>query len=234
MGRSQVTEAVKTAYRLILTDPCRFQGCLCAGVKYIQRCTTESQNHAVLTEWARVWNSGSLVHDTTRSESRVRDGAGVSPLSQHVLQQGMKSFLKIAIPRADWLNNSGGLPITSKDITRVLSDIIRDPMFQRAVGLSTNGDKCSSIQGERTYPTRPSFNLGRGRTIQKRKTWDRIQRRAKEDPEMSTRIREKLASQKGISSEDAIRVHTRNRKRQSGISGEEPGQTCSTPNRKQR
>ena len=161
MGRSQVTEAVKTAYRLILTDPCRFQGCLCAGVKYIQRCTTESQNHAVLTEWARVWNSGSLVHDTTRSESRVRDGAGVSPLSQHVLQQGMKSFLKIAIQRADWLNNSGGLPITSEDITRVLSDIIRDPMFQRAVGLSTNGDKCSSIQGERTYPTRPSFNLGK-------------------------------------------------------------------------
>ena len=192
------------------------------------------KTHAVLTEWARVWNSGSLVHDTTRSESRVRDGAGVSPLSQHVLQQGMKSFLKIAIQRADWLNNSGGLPITSEDITRVLSDIIRDPMSQRAVGLSTNGDKCSSIQGERTYPTRPSFNLGRGRTIQKRKTWDRIQRRAKEDPQMSTRIREKLASQKGISSEDAIRIHIRNRRRRSGISGEEPGQTCLTPNRKQR
>ena len=121
------------------------------------------KTHAVLTEWARVWNSGSLVHDTTGPESRVRDGAGASPLSQHVLQQYMKSFLKIAIPRADWLNNSGGLPVTSEVITRVLSDIIRDPMFQRAVGLSTNGDKCSSIQGERTYPTRPSFNLGKGK-----------------------------------------------------------------------
>jgi hypothetical protein len=79
----------------------------------------------------------------------------------------MESFLKISIPRADLLNHSGGLSMTTEDITRVLSDIIKKPMFQLAFGLSTNGDQSSTIQGGRMYPTRPSFNLGGGRTIQK-------------------------------------------------------------------
>ncbi len=61
----------------------------------------------------------------------------------------MESFLKIAIPRAERLNDSGGLPMTTEDITRVLSTIIRNPMFQQAVGLSTNGDQSSTIQGGR-------------------------------------------------------------------------------------
>ncbi len=61
--------------------------------------------------------------------------------------------------------------MTTEDITRVLTTIIGNLMFQRAAGLSTNGDQSSTIQGERLYgnlyPTRPSFNLGRGRMIQK-------------------------------------------------------------------
>ncbi len=122
---------------------------------------------AVSTERTRIRNSGSLVYDTAGYKSQVRDGTDASSLSHSALQHGMASFLKIAIPRAERLNDSGGLPMTSEDITQVLTTIIGHPMFQRAAGLYTNGDQSPTVQGERFYPTRPSFNLGRGRTIKK-------------------------------------------------------------------
>jgi hypothetical protein len=126
--------------------------------------------HAFSTERAWVRNSGSLIHDTVRPKSRVRNSAGAPTLNQDMLKDGMASFLKVALPRAARLKDSGGLPMTSEDVTRALSDIIKDPEFQRAVGLSNNGDKSSSDQSERIYPTRPSFNLGRGMTSQKKRT----------------------------------------------------------------
>ena len=58
--------------------------------------------------------------------------------------------------------------MTNEDVTRALTDIIKNSRFERAVGLSNNGDKSSLHQGERRYPTRPSFSLGRGMTSRKR------------------------------------------------------------------
>ena len=58
--------------------------------------------------------------------------------------------------------------MTNEDVTRALTDIIQNSKFQRAAGLSNNGDKRSLHQGERRYPTRPSFSLGRGMTSRKR------------------------------------------------------------------
>ncbi len=79
------------------------------------------RTHALPTERAWVRNSGSLIHDTAGSKSRVRNRAGTSALSSDTLKDGMVSFLKIALPRAAQLNDSGGLPMTSEDVTRALS-----------------------------------------------------------------------------------------------------------------
>jgi hypothetical protein len=83
-------------------------------------------------------------------------------------------------------------------------------------------------------PYKTLFQFREGKDDPKKENMGPNSETSQRGPTNVYKDREKLASQKGISSEDAIRIHIRNRRRRSGISGEEPGQTCLTPNRKQR